>query len=69
MQIDTLRRRLRALGAHPRHEHRVLRLWSQALPQDHGSRPIENFLPATLRVALPEIARELAALARTSLQA
>ncbi len=65
MQIETLRRRLRALGANPRHEHRVLRLWSQALPQDHGSRPIENFLPATLRAALPEIARELAALART----
>ncbi len=63
MQIEELRRRLRALGANPRHEHRVLRLWSQALPQTHGSRPIENFLPATLRVALPGIERELAALA------
>ncbi|MEK9953409.1 MAG: RNA methyltransferase, partial [Curvibacter sp.] len=58
-----LRQRLRALGAHPRHEHRVLRLWSQALPQNHGSRPIENFLSATLRQALPELERELAALA------
>ncbi|MFN4359789.1 MAG: RNA methyltransferase [Hylemonella sp.] len=65
MQIDTLRRRLRALGANPRHEHRVLRLWSQSLPQDHGSRPIENFLPATLRAALPDIERELTALATT----
>jgi 23S rRNA (adenine2503-C2)-methyltransferase len=63
MQIEALRQRLRALGANPRHEHRVLRLWSQALPQTHGSRPIENFLPTTLRVALPEIERELAALA------
>jgi 23S rRNA (adenine2503-C2)-methyltransferase len=64
MRIETLRVRLRALGANPHHEHRVLRLWSQALPQTHGSRPIENFLPTTLRVALPEIERELAALAR-----
>jgi 23S rRNA (adenine2503-C2)-methyltransferase len=63
MQIETLRQRLRALGANARHEHRVLRLWSQALPQDHGPRPIENFLPATLRQALPDIAHELAALA------
>ncbi|QKO23288.1 RNA methyltransferase [Rhodoferax sp. BAB1] len=63
MQIEELRQRLRALGANPRHEHRVLRLWSQALPQTHGSRPIENFLPTTLRQALPELERELAALA------
>ncbi|MDP3701730.1 MAG: RNA methyltransferase [Hylemonella sp.] len=62
MQIKELRQRLRALGANPRHEHRVLRLWSQALPQTHGSRPIENFLPTTLRTALPEIAHELAGL-------
>ncbi len=63
MRVEALRERLRALGANPRHEHRVLRLWSQALPQTHGKRPIENFLPSTLRLALPEIERELAALA------
>ena len=63
MQIEELRQRLRALGANPRHEHRVLRLWSQALPQAHGSRPIENFLPTSLRRALPVLERELAALA------
>lgn len=63
MRIKTLRDRLQALGANPRHQHRVLRLWSQALPQNHGSRPIEAFLPTTLRNALPEIERELAALA------
>lgn len=62
MRIASLRQRLQALGANPRHEHRVLRLWSQALPQNHGNRPIENFLPATLRVALPQIERELAGL-------
>jgi len=63
MHIEELRQRLRALGANPRHEHRVLRLWSQALPQTHGKRPIENFLPTTLRLALPQIEQELAALA------
>ncbi len=62
MRIEALRQRLRSLGARPHHEHRVLRLWSQALPQNHGSRPIENFLPTTLRAALPEIERELAGL-------
>jgi len=63
MDIEDLRQRLRVLGANPRHQHRVLRLWSQALPQTHGSRPIEAFLPTTLRQALPEIERDLAALA------
>lgn len=63
MRIADLRQRLRALGANPRHEHRVLRLWSQSLPQTHGKRPIENFLPTTLRLALPDIERDLAALA------
>ncbi|KRH99510.1 RNA methyltransferase [Curvibacter sp. PAE-UM] len=62
MRVESLRQRLRSLGANPRHEHRVLRLWSQALPQDHGSRPIENFLPTTLRTALPALERELAGL-------
>jgi len=65
MQIDTLRQRLRALGARPKHEHRVLRLWLQALPQTHGRRPIAQFLPAALRTALPQLEHELAALART----
>ncbi len=63
MQIEELRQRLRALGANPRHEHRILRLWSQALPQTYGPRPIENFLPTSLRQALPGLERELAALA------
>jgi len=63
VQIEALRQRLRVLGANPRHEHRVLRLWSQALPQTHGKRPIENFLPTPLRQALPAIERDLATLA------
>lgn len=63
LRIADLRQRLRALGANPRHEHRVLRLWSQAKPQDDGPRPIENFLPSTLRAELPRITQELSGLA------
>lgn len=64
MRIETLRQRLRALGANPRHEQRVLRLWSQALPQTAGKRQVEHFLPAPLVAELPDISEELAALAR-----
>ncbi len=63
MRIETLRQRLRALGANPRHEQRVLRLWSQALPQTAGKRQVEHFLPAPLVAELPAITDELAALA------
>jgi 23S rRNA (adenine2503-C2)-methyltransferase len=63
MQIDTLRQRLRALGANPRHEQRVLRLWSQALPQTSGRRQLQHFLPAPLVAELPTLSAELAALA------
>jgi 23S rRNA (adenine2503-C2)-methyltransferase len=63
MRIEHLRQRLQALGANPRHTQRVLRLWSQALPQDSGRRELSHFLPATLVAALPELSRELAGLA------
>ncbi len=63
MRIEDIRQRLRALGAKPRHEQRVLRLWSQALPQDAGRREIAHFLPAPLVAALPVLGAELAALA------
>jgi 23S rRNA (adenine2503-C2)-methyltransferase len=61
--IASLRQRLRAAGAGPSHEFRVLRLWSQALPQDAGKRHIAHFLPQSLRDALPAIEAELAGLA------
>ena len=64
MRILDLRERLRSLGALPKHEFRVLRLWSQALPQTAGKRQIEHFLPATLRAELPAIEADLAGLAR-----
>jgi 23S rRNA (adenine2503-C2)-methyltransferase len=63
MQISDLRTRLRALGANPKHEERVLRLWACAQPQDKGRRPLDSFLPKPLREALPELTTELSALA------
>ena len=64
MRLDTLREKLLTLGARPKHTARVLRLWSQALPQDSGRRKLESFMPATLRHALPELSAQLAGLAR-----
>jgi 23S rRNA (adenine2503-C2)-methyltransferase len=64
MQIETLKQRLRAAGAGPTHEQRVLRLWAQALPQDSGRRRLQDFLPATLLQALPALQAELQGLAR-----
>ncbi|MEY2735111.1 MAG: hypothetical protein RLZ58_520 [Pseudomonadota bacterium] len=63
MHIEALRQRLRALGAAAAHEQRVLRLWAQALPQNSGPRPLESFMPRTLREGLPALEAELAALA------
>jgi 23S rRNA (adenine2503-C2)-methyltransferase len=64
MQVSALRERLRAAGAAPLHEQRVLRLWSNALPQSSGKRRPEHFLPAALLAALPTLESELAGLAR-----
>ena len=68
MQIGELRLRLRALGAGPQHEARVLRHWACARPQDAGRRRIEDFLPQALRAALPALSEELAAMARLQSQ-
>jgi 23S rRNA (adenine2503-C2)-methyltransferase len=64
MRIEEIRHRLRALGAKPCHEQRVLRLWAQALPQDSGKRRPEDFLPLAVRSELPALVAELHALAR-----
>jgi 23S rRNA (adenine2503-C2)-methyltransferase len=63
-RLSDWQQRLRACGAGPAHERRVLRLWSNALPQEGGKRRIEDFLPARLRAALPEIEAGLRGLAR-----
>jgi 23S rRNA (adenine2503-C2)-methyltransferase len=64
MRIEQIRQRLRAYGAKPGHEYRVLRLWSQALPQGSGRRKPEDFLPLTVREALPALEADLQGLAR-----
>ena len=42
----------------------MLRLWSQALPQDSGRRRPEDFLPLTLRAELPALVSDLRGLAQ-----
>ena len=63
MRIADIRRRLRALGAKPCHEERLLRRWTQALPLVDAERP-EHQPPLALREALPVLAEEFDALAR-----
>lgn len=66
MRLESLREQLRALGAKPDHEARLLRTWLQAKPLDSGTRrqAAENFLPLAIREALPALTEQLAALAR-----
>ncbi len=59
MRIEDIRQRLRAAGAKPIHEQRVLRLWAQALPQDSGRRQPKDFLPLSVREALPALMDDL----------
>ena len=59
MQIETIRQRLRQLGALPVDEQRVLRDWLQVRPYEQGRRMPRDFLPKRLREALPEFDAEL----------
>ncbi|MDB5999854.1 MAG: methyltransferase [Rhizobacter sp.] len=45
------------------HEHRVLRLWAQALPPSSGRNKPEHFLPLAVRQAWPALQDELRGLA------
>jgi 23S rRNA (adenine2503-C2)-methyltransferase len=63
MHIESLRQRLRSLGALPAHERWFLQGWSRALAPDHGRHRPEDFLPRALRDALPALRAELAGLA------
>lgn len=63
-QMAHWREQLRAAGAGPTHERRVLRLWANALPQDGGKRRPETFLPHGLLQRLPALEAGLASIAR-----
>lgn len=62
--LDKLRLSLRALGANPAHEARILRAWIGARPLDHGRQPAQHSLPLKVRDALPALAEELGKLVR-----
>jgi 23S rRNA (adenine2503-C2)-methyltransferase len=64
MRIESLRTRLRTLGALPLHEDRILRDWVRNAGHDHGRRRPMDFLPKPVREALPQIDAELDGLAR-----
>ncbi len=64
MQLAQLRQLLRAHGAKPRHEERLLRAWSQAIALDTRRQRIEDVFPLQLRSALPAIDAVLDGLAR-----
>ncbi|MCE4535906.1 RNA methyltransferase [Pelomonas sp. P7] len=59
MLISDLHQRLRALGANPAHESRVLRHWVQVLPLDAGKQPLQGWLPKAVMEALPALMAEL----------
>jgi 23S rRNA (adenine2503-C2)-methyltransferase len=64
--IPALRQRLRALGAAPVHEGRVLRRWLSNQDQQGGRRKAEHFLPLALRDDLPRLLADLDTLARVA---
>ena len=49
MNIDAIRQRLRALGARPSHEARLLRAWLQGWALDAGPHTESNRLPKALQ--------------------
>jgi 23S rRNA (adenine2503-C2)-methyltransferase len=64
VRIEAIRERLRALGALPLHEERVLRDWVRVMPHDRGRRRPDDFLPKPVRAALPALDAELQGLVR-----
>lgn len=64
MQIADIRQRLRALGAKPEHEQRVLRDWVQLRSHDEGRRRANDYLPQSVREGLPALDAQLQGLAR-----
>jgi 23S rRNA (adenine2503-C2)-methyltransferase len=64
MKINEIRLRLRALGAQPLHEQRILRDWIRLQSHDQGRRRAVDFLPKSVREALPAFDAELHAMAQ-----
>ena len=64
MKIEAIRARLRALGALPLHEQKVLRDWVQVAPHERGRRRPADFLPKPVREALPALDLALEGLVR-----
>ncbi|ATE61133.1 RNA methyltransferase [Thauera sinica] len=64
MHIEHLRQRLRAAGAKPGHERRVLQAWARACTLDARRSRADDFLPLSVRAALPAFHDELERLAR-----
>ena len=64
MRIDFIRQRLRAQGAKPCHEQRILRIWAQVLPTERGRSRPADFLPQAVRDAMPALLADLDGLAR-----
>lgn len=66
MQLSDIAQRLADLGAKPQHIGRITRAWLQGKPLDTGTKhqKTENFLPLTVREALPALAADLDGLAR-----
>jgi len=64
MRIEHIRQSLRAHGALPCHEHRVLQSWVQLRSLDNRYSKAEDFLPKAVRVELPGLLAEMEGLAR-----
>jgi 23S rRNA (adenine2503-C2)-methyltransferase len=64
MHIQSIREHLRALGAKPEHEQRILRDWIQVRSHDSGRRRANDYLPLSLRTALGELDAQLRGMAR-----
>lgn len=66
MNIADFHQRLADLGALPAHRDQIARAWLQGKPLDVGTRrhPAQDFLPLSVRNALPQLAADLDQLAR-----
>ena len=53
MRLLDLEQQLHAIGAKPVHAQRILRLWTQALPDESCKRKAEDYFPISLREGLP----------------